>query len=120
MKNKILLCFVLVAVIGISIFPLNSYAAVGVPFGGRVLFFVASGYYVPPYGPYCPPHVVILNFFGGKPTPLSLLLPPVQPKLFYNYIMTGNAVLGEYTPTPLPICPLYPVFPNNLEGSSLR
>ncbi|MEJ0021906.1 MAG: hypothetical protein WDN47_05040 [Candidatus Doudnabacteria bacterium] len=91
--------------------------AAGLPFGGRLLFTT------PPIITVfvnCPAIATVSNF-GPGPKVLHLLLPPIQPRSFYNFYLPGVAVLGTYFPTPLPFnCPIAPIFPAFYFGTSGR
>jgi hypothetical protein len=91
--------------------------ATGLPFGGRLLFFS------PPIVTLlinCPAMDHVLNF-GPGPKVLHLLLPPAQPRAFYNFYTPGVAVLGSYFPIVLPFnCPVAPIFPSFYFGTSAR
>ncbi|MBI3952592.1 MAG: hypothetical protein HY336_01385 [Candidatus Doudnabacteria bacterium] len=91
--------------------------AVGLPFGGRLLFTS------PPIITLivnCPAMAHVLNL-GPQKGVLHLFLPPGQPKAFYNFFTPGVSTLGSYYPTPLPFnCPVQPIFPANYFGTSVR
>jgi len=87
-----------------------------VPFGGLLL------YYTPPIVTLyvnCPPLAHIYNI-GAGPTYLNLVVPPFQPKLYYNFYTPGVVVNGDYFPIPWFInCPYQPIFSPNYFGTSL-
>ena len=110
----ILILLAIFLLFGIS----NTVKAAVAPFGGRLLFFS------PPFFTgfvNCPPLAAVLNYGGPYKGLVYLTLPPIQPKLNYNFYTPGVAVLGNFTPIPEPFnCPFQPIFPSNIFGTSAQ
>ncbi|MEO8065611.1 MAG: hypothetical protein ABI643_02005 [Candidatus Doudnabacteria bacterium] len=120
-RNKLVVSLIALAIFFIGVLSISAREAkaqaTGLPFGGRLLFFspVIITTFVN-----CPALAHVINF-GPGPKYLNLLLPPYQPRLFYNYYTSGVAVLGSYYPTPIPFnCPFQPIFPSFYFGTSAR
>ncbi len=94
----------------------------GLPFGGRVVTPVTTGYlwYNGLTPMYCPPHLIIASYGPIKGTPTAVFIPPVNPRANYNYTTPGVAIKGFYYPAPnVILCPFYPVYYSSLFGTSV-
>jgi hypothetical protein len=114
-----LCCLAVFMLIGFTLaLPYEEVAAQGLGsnFGGRIIVSIPTGYW---WGiSYCLPHVMIVSFGAPYRGPLALMLPPGNPKQYYNYFTPGVAVMGKYFPTPIiGSCP-YPLFPTTMMGTS--
>lgn len=97
--------------------------ALGLPFGGRIVTPVLTGYVwyngVTPM--YCPPHIIVVSYGPLRGSTIGLFIPPAMPKMYSNYAVPGIAVKGAYYPAPnIALCPFYPVYYSSLMGTSLR
>jgi hypothetical protein len=114
---NVLLIVTLFFVISPFLNPNQIAKAVGIPFGGRLLFFS------PPIITLvinCPALVAVTDI-GPTKGIKYFILPPGQPRSFYNYFTPGVAVLGNYIPTPIPFnCVFQPIFPTTFFGTSAR
>jgi hypothetical protein len=126
LKTSLIFLAVFMLIGFVSLWPYDEVEAganaLGTFFGGRIVTPVPSGYpwMAGPVPMYCPPHIIIVSFGAPYRGPLALLIPPVIPKMYYNWYTPGVAVTGAYTPTPIPLCPFYPVFPTTLMGTSVK
>ena len=113
----------LIVILALSLFSSLAFVQVAnavtlVPFGGRLL------YYSPPIVTAyvnCPSMAAVFSTGGPIKGLIYITVPPGQPKLFYNFYTPGVAVLGNYAPFPVIInCPLQPIFPGAIFGTSVR
>ncbi len=104
------------AIFLITLTPAQKTSAVGLPFGGRL---IASTPPVVTGIVNCPSIATVANIGGVMKGTLFLMLPPSQPRAFYQFYRPGVAVLGSFIPTPLPFnCPVGPIFPAVYFGTS--
>jgi hypothetical protein len=94
--------------------PVKKAEAQLLPFGGRIIVSFPTGFYTLYVN--CPPMTIIYDIYTR--TTFGLLIPPAQPKLFYNFYTPGVAVLGNRSPVPLLINCFLPVYPTNYWGTS--